>query len=174
MAATLIFLKIHFDNKPVTGESSAVDYEQQIEVEAMTWGMNADPTKKNKGNATERPDVRLDEVRLSKHFDRASTSLCNYMSSRKKFSTARLTFTSAVMREGKQRPRPIMELVLTDGMVEQVRLSAAESGNAITVREDVSLSFTKLRMVYYPPTAERNVRAAPATFDVQAPGPSNR
>ena len=165
MAATLIFLKLYFDNKPVAGESTALDFEQQIEVESFSWGINAKQNDKRNG----RPDVRPQQVKLTKFFDKASTNLCTQMATRKKFSTARFTFISAVMKDSKEKPRPIMELVLTDGFVEQVNLSASESGASMSVREEVALSFTKLKLVYHQADLQRAVRAAPTTFDTEQP-----
>jgi type VI secretion system Hcp family effector len=168
MAATMIFLKLDLDGKAVPGESTARDYEGQIEVESFSWAMTSKHTERDKRSLP--AEVRPQRLRITKVFDRATPSFARSMvNPRKKFSTARLTFTSVVLQTGEHKPKPVVELLLSDGYIEEVKLSASESGQSMAVKEDISLSFTKFKLIYHPVELQRGARGAPTTFETEQP-----
>lgn len=167
MSATMIFLKLFVDGKPVLGEGTTEDYVGQIEVESFAWGMKAKHTEKGRDKVS--VEVRPERVTLSKYFDKASTNLCVYADARKPFSTARLTFLSMVLKTSKEKPKPVMEMVFSDGYIEEVKLNASESGKSMTLKEDLSLSFRKFKLIYHPVELRRGARGAPTTFDLEQP-----
>nr|WP_316643680.1 type VI secretion system tube protein Hcp [uncultured Roseateles sp.] len=167
MSATMIFLKLYVDNKPVLGEGTTEDYVGQIEVESFSWGMKAKHTDKGRDKVS--VEVRPERVTLSKYFDKSTTNLCVYANDRKSFNTARLTFLSMVLKTSNQKPKPVMEMVFSDGFVEEVKLNASESGKSMSLKEDLTLSFRKFKLIYHPVELRRGARGAPTTFDLEQP-----
>lgn len=167
MSATMIFLKLYVDNKPIAGEGTTEDYAGQIEIESFSWGMKATHTQKGRDKVS--VEVRPEKISLSKYFDKSSTNLCKFADTRKAFNTARLTFLSMVLKTSNQKPKPVMEMVLSDGYVEDVKLTASESGKSMSLKEDVTLSFRKLKVIYHPVELRRGARGAPTTFDLEQP-----
>ncbi|TDP62860.1 type VI secretion system tube protein Hcp [Roseateles toxinivorans] len=171
MSATMIFLKLYVDNKLIAGEGTTEDYVGQIEIESFSWGMKAKHTEKGRDKVS--VEVRPQEVTLSKYFDKSTTNLCLFAESRKPFTTARLTFLSMVLKTSNQKPKPVMEMVFSDGYVEEVKLNASEAGKSMALKEDVSLSFRKLKVIYHPIEQRRGARGAPTTFDLEQPSVSS-
>jgi type VI secretion system Hcp family effector len=159
VAATLIYLNIDFVDGKVSGESSAKDYENRIEIESFSWEMEADHRElsdKRQANTTVRPRM----VKLEKFFDASSTALIKNMKDSKAFKTARISFADMVLQDGRA-PKQIMRMILKDGHVEDVRLSTGSAGKAMSVKETISLSFRKLELHYHPQDLKNDTRAAP-------------
>ncbi len=142
MADTLLFLDID----GIKGEATTKGFENLVEVESLTWGLEAKHTEKDKKLTTE---LRPQRLTLTKTFDKGSTNLYNFMSQRKLFSQAKFTFTSVLLLPEGQKAVPILEIFLDDGYVEDIKLQASKSGNEMSVKETVQLSFRKFEMVYY-------------------------
>lgn len=172
MASTLLYLSIYFDNKLVAGEGTAKDYENRVEIESFSWGLTA---KHERGQGKRVVTaVKPDMLVLKKFFDKASISLLKAVKNAegqkvpKPFSTARLQFADMVRVAG-QPPKKIMELVLKDGYVEKVTLDAGATGKGMSVRETVSLSFTKLDILYYPKVLAKDTRGPACIFQTSQP-----
>lgn len=161
MADTLLFLDID----GVKGEATTQGFENLVEIESLTWGLEAKHTEKDSKLTTE---LRPQRLTLTKFFDRGSTNLYNFMSQRKLFTQAKFTFASVVLLPA-QKAVPILEIFLDDGYVEDIRLQASESGNAMSVKETVQLSFRKFEMVYYQAENIRNQRSKAHIFSCDQP-----
>jgi type VI protein secretion system component Hcp len=92
---------------------------------------------------------------------------------RQPFSTARLTMVSMVLAGAGGKTQKVMELLLSDGYVESVDLKASESNKAISIKETVTLSYTKCELMYYPPDPSDIRRTAPMTFQLQLKDPDS-
>lgn len=165
MAATLLYLQIDFDGKAVSGESTAKDFTNQIEVESFDWGIAAKHTE----NARDREvntSITPETLTIEKFFDASSTRLALYMKDNKPFKTATLRFTDGTMVDGRDNSlKPVLTLTLTDGFVEDIKLSSTSAGKAMAVRETVALSFKKLRFEYRPPVTATDSRGAACIFE---------
>ncbi len=159
MAATLIYLNIDFGSGWVAGESTAKGYESRIEIESFGWGLKVKNRRDKDAGSTKSLTTLVPEVlKLEKFFDASSTALVKNMKDQKPFTIARLTFADMVLSD--TAPQKIMQIVLMDGHVEDVRLSSSGSGKGMSVKETVSLSFRKIEMTYFPPGATKDVRAS--------------
>ena len=168
MAATLIYLDLGFGNGSVAGESTAAGYEDVIEIESFSWSLKVEHRReKDQSSAKSLPTLVPEAVKLEKFFDASSTVLVKHMKDRKAFTTAYLTFANAVVNE-RSTAQKIMQILLEDGFVEDVRLTSSSSGRGMAVKESVSLSFRKFRLTYFPVGAtknERQTRGIPWSFE---------
>jgi type VI secretion system Hcp family effector len=167
MAVPMIYLKLEVKGKPVLGDSQLADYEDQIAIESMSWEVSAAHKEKSPSQKA-RTEARPKVVRLSKFFDKSTTSLCMHMNKREPFKVATLTVLSMVLGGSDGKNLKLMTLQLTDGYVESVDVSAADAGKAMAVKENVTLSFRRCKLMYYPADLTRVGREAPTTFELDA------
>lgn len=167
MALTSIFLKLFIDGKPVKGESQAKGYEGQIEVESFNWALSSKLHAKGSGDIVE-VETRVKHLKFSKVYDAATGLLIQTASKKEKeFSTARFTLTSMVLSSrGANNLSKMLEMVLSDGQVEEVSLSASEGKDSMSLKEDVTLSYRKCKLLYYPLDGETFNRGAAMTFEL--------
>jgi type VI protein secretion system component Hcp len=172
MAETLIFLKLTYDGQQVAkGNAEVTDYSDQIEIESFSWGMTAEHAKDttDKASTKAKAKLALRTLSLSKFYDQSSIKLCAGATRRKHVQTAVLTFATMVMQEKGQTPMKVMVMEMTDGFIADLKISAAESGKAIAVKEDFSLSFREFKLQYFPLTVATGARKVPKTFAYEAP-----
>lgn len=167
MSVPMIYLKLEVKGKPVLGESRLKDYEDQIEIDSLSWSATAEHPGMG-ANQKARTEVRPKAVRLGKVFDKASTNLCLHMNKREPFTTATITVMSMVLSGPDDKNIKLMTIQLNDGYIESLDLSASESGKSMAVRENLTLSFKKCKLQYYPADLQQGGRGAPTTFDLQA------
>lgn len=174
MALTSIFLKIFIDGKPIKGESQAKGYEGQIEVESFNWGV-VNTVQEKEGSKVVDIESRLKHASFNKVYDASSGPLIKAATfakgktERLPMTTARFTVTSMVLSSGGARNLSKMfEMVLTGGYVEDVSLSASESKDAISIKEEVTLAYSKCKLMYYPLDIASGNRTAPMSFDIAA------
>lgn len=173
MALTSIFLKIFIDGKPVKGESQAKGYEGQIEVESFSWSMLS-KLHPQEGSKIVKVETRLKHLSFTKVYDSASGRLVTAAGilkgetrRREPVSTARFTVTSMVLSSGGSKNlSKMLEVILSDGEVEDVSLSASEGKDAISIKEEVTLSYRKSKVMYYPLDAASGNRTAPMSFEI--------
>ena len=166
MSVPMIYLKLEVKGKPVVGESRLTGYENQIEIDAMTWAASAEHPGMGT-NKSARTEVRPKSIRLTKVFDKSSTNLCTHMKNREPFKTATITVMSMVLDGDQGKNAEMMSIVLSDGYIESVDMSASESGKSMAVRENVTLSFRKFKLNYYPVDLQKGTRGAAKTFDLE-------
>lgn len=172
MAATLLYLDIDFDGKPKKGEmgeSTAVDFDGQIEVESFGWSIDAkhkENTRDREVNSSTTPKV----LTIEKFFDSSSIRLAQYMKDAKPFKKAILRYMDGTIVEGRNRSvQPVLMITLEDGFVEDIKLSSTSAGKALAVRETVELSFKKLEIQYRPRVLETDSRGAACVFMTTVP-----
>lgn len=175
MSDTVIFLEIDMEGKKgFTGESKVEGFTDKIEVESVSWEMSAKQIQE-KTSKRMRTEARPGRLKLSKYFDAASTKLANWTHKRKQFTTATLTFADLMiqMDEAKKgRAVPAVKIVLENGFVEEIKLTAAESGRSVAIKEDVELSFERMYLYYAPIDPRTNTRGGLGVMDFQTDRPS--
>lgn len=161
----MMFLKLYVKGKPVNGESEVQEYEKQIVIDSMSWDVSAAQVK---GENTEaHTEVRPEHLKLTKVFDRSSSVLYKAMVEKEKFTTATVTtLTMAMAGKGDKIPK-VMTMQVFDGYIESIDASASGSGKSIAVKETLTLSFKKAKLMYYPPSTSVSQRAAPTTFELE-------
>lgn len=174
MAVTSIFLKIYIDDRPVRGECQARGYEGQIDIESFNWALVSKLHKEGDAK-TSTVELRQKHVKFSKVWDASSGKLLLTAGKladsgtrvKTRFSTARFTFASMVLAgEAGRNLGKMMELVLSDGEVEDVSLSTSENKDSIGIKESVTLSYRKVQLLYYPLDRGTGSRAAPMAFEL--------
>jgi len=168
MGISTIFLKIVVDGNAIEGECASLGYEGQIEVESFSWQTEAKLTVNASTSSGYTAKLEQKHLKLTKVFDKASGNLYRVAGQeppRKKFSTALLTMVTMSV-EGGGKNNKILEVLLSDGHIEEVNLNASESGKTVGLRETVTLSFTKSELRYFPLNYITGARArtAPMTF----------
>jgi type VI protein secretion system component Hcp len=178
MAETVIFLKLAYDGQQVAkGNAEASDFAEQIEIESFSWGVKAvhknDPDGDTSKAAGLKPTLTPRTVSMTKFYDKSSIKLATGASKRRHVQTATLTFATLVMSDKGQTPQKIMEMEMSDGYIESLSVSASESGKAIAVKEEFTLSFQDCRLSYY---SVEGARKTATTFTYVAPpsGPAKK
>ena len=175
MDSPYLFLNLRIGLNRVFGESTERFFEDQIAIESLSWEMESShqPVDVPKQPATKQPAkvVTLNKpkrVVLTKSFDKSTISLCDCMNKRKLYEVAKITMVKSLAWE--EKPRPLIEMTLTRGYVESVSLRASESDKSIGVKEEVTLSFSRIKMLYFPDAAVGPGKdAAATTFELAMP-----
>jgi type VI protein secretion system component Hcp len=151
----MIYLELIVGSEPVLGDGTARDYGGQIEIESFDWKMAA--AHDYEGDDFIRTEMHPKCISLNKLVDPATPNLCRYMYDRTPFSTATITMlTMAWVAQGSHQR--IMQLTLSDGYIEELGIQASESGKAVALKEKLTLSYAKSRLLYFPFDAARRAR----------------
>lgn len=167
MSTPVIFLKLEVKGKAVPGDAEMAGYEGEIEIESMSWDVTAEHPGMTSSQKA-RTEVRAKVLKLSKFFDKSSTNLCKHMASYELFTTATITVLTMTLGGTGGKNLKLMRMQLSDGHIESVDVSASESSKSMTVKETVTLSFRKCKLMYYPTDVTKPGREAPTTFELEA------
>lgn len=167
MAVSLILLEI----PSVTGDSTIGSYRGMIVVESFSWGVGAELVAQVKGE--QRTAIKAKVFRFKKQFDRASTVLYTMMNSDKKFeATLRFIDPSTTTKSGSMGGAKIdamLEIQLQRCRLTSISLSASDSGKAVSVSEDIELSFKELSISYRRYDQASHTRVAAITSQIELP-----
>jgi len=176
MSASMIFLKLVLDGgKAVTGEATMENYQGQIDVDSISWKLSTKLLPKEDGAKKGRTEVRPKHLVISKVFDAASGNLCTAADNRTPFTKATLTMVSQEFEQSEASLNAawhklrVMQMVLTDGHIEDVNISASESNKSIALREKVTLSFAHSEMSYFPRKHQTADRFGAMVFKLEHP-----
>lgn len=148
----MIFLKIVVsgDDKTgdkVLGDSETPGYENQIEIESISWGVSADDKAERDKKSPEdraRTHLKVNSVELTKYFDGSNHRLYQLVESQARFSSATITALSRTNMH-------YMQIVLAWGRVLSVNTSASEAEKGgVAVRDTIKLDFQEIKVRYYP------------------------
>ena len=156
----MIYLKLVVNGKPVTGAGAIVGYEGQIEIESFTWKIKVNHTEEPNGSV--RTEKLPKWIHLSKFFDPATPNLCTHMAAKTQFKTATITMLNAVSTGDRDEPTKVMQLTLKDGRIEEIGITASESGKAIALKEKLTLSYATSELNYHPMDVVRMTRGKKA------------
>lgn len=163
--STQIFLHIEVNGKQILGEATTEHYQGKIEVENFSWGMSAEGSPRTgRGNTSSR--ATFDHLNIIKYFDLSSVSLTRCMTTRKKYDKVQLIVDQHLnhVRPVLKKRNPVLVINLSDGYIEDVGLSMSEASKSGMIREQVSLSFRKLVIYYWPASPDHDLRLPPVSF----------
>ena len=171
MAESVIFLKLSFNGQTyVNGSATLQGFADQIEIESFGWGAEAEQISSNLGKAgKDQTTLKMRSMELSKFYDKSSVKLMSGATNRTRVKSALLTFATLIMTPRGEVPSKVLEMEMSDGYIEGLKLGAQESGKSISVKEDFTLSFTRLKLTYTPVSDGVAARKGAAKiFDYQA------
>jgi type VI protein secretion system component Hcp len=152
----MIYLELIVRAEPILGDGTTPDYGGQIEIESFDWKMSAKHIYE--GDDFIRTEMHPKCISLNKLVDPATPNLCKYLDERAQFSKATITMlTMAWVGKGSSHQR-VMQLVLSDGYIEDLSIQASESGKAVALKEKLTLSYAKSTVLYFPFDAARRAR----------------
>jgi type VI secretion system secreted protein Hcp len=142
MARTDMFLKATGQRTgEIVGESSDKRFPNQIDVVDWSWGMTA-PTAVGGQRAGR---VLMDELKIVKRVDKASTALMSVMSNNEVLTKAVLS----VRKSGGAQPLPYLVVTLSQARVNGYQIqSDVDSDGAPALTETLSLSFKSVSIDY--------------------------
>jgi type VI protein secretion system component Hcp len=169
---SISLLLLEFPGTAITGDCSITGFQGHISLESFSWGAKA-VTKQEKGKKPT-TSVKFEKLQVTKIYDCASIPMYNMMNSETKFAKAVLKFIDPLSGSVKAGARfskfeSIMEMEMTDGYIESVRVRASESAKAISVTEDVELSFHEVSVSYYAYDPVKNTRVSMPPFQTVQP-----
>jgi len=179
MADTLIFLKVIGDDPKgppvIKGESTAVGYKEQIELESVEWRVNIPATTDTPTGMPVQP--KFEEVTFEKHVDIASCTMLEYAKTKKRrerkdaIKQMAITYVDMVLStDGTSASVPVVEFTLHHCFFESIGISVTSGGKgSVALRESVVVSYEKIDIVYHPVGRDRRQRGAAMTFRGLAP-----
>lgn len=162
--ATQIFLHLEIAGRQINGEATAGGYEGDIEVESFRFGAEAEyPPRVDRTKV--KPRIKYKTLTISKLYDKSSINMSRYMGLRTPFDHAQLVVDHHAQHAGQKKDQnPAFVYDLNDGFIDSVKLTISESDKGASVKEDVVLSFQRLDVYYYPPTADDRVKRGAAVI----------
>ena len=124
----------------IKGESLDDQHKGEIEVVSWSWGMQARPSL-GSGTATGR--ATINDLKIVKRVDAASTALMNALRINESIQKAVLT-----LRRAGQRPVEFLKITIENGRVTSLTIDGGDPGGGSDVVENVSFSFNKIEVEY--------------------------
>ncbi|MDB5876219.1 MAG: Hcp1 family type secretion system effector [Ramlibacter sp.] len=153
MAIGDMFLKVETARQGVVkGESADKQHSQEIDVLAWSWGMRAQSALSGGGASSK---ATLDELRITKKVDSASTALMSTMRSNELIKKATLT-----VRKAGGDPIEYMKITLQDARITQLGVESEEH----ELVERMSIAFQRINVQYVPQGQDGQVRGS-MTFE---------
>ena len=129
-------------NGLIKGESTDQNHKEEIEVLRWTWGMQAKPSLGG-GGATGKATVN--DLKIVKRIDRASTALMQALRTNEVIKKAVLT-----IRKAGDHPLEYLKISIDDGRVTALTVEAGDLAGGGQAVENVSFSFNKITVEYTP------------------------
>ncbi|MGA7777845.1 MAG: type VI secretion system tube protein Hcp [Paraburkholderia sp.] len=151
-----IFIKIN----GIDGESQDASHKSEIEVFSWGWRVAQDSTM-HAGSGGGAGKATVDDLSFEHLMDRASPNLMKYCLTGKHIDQAVLT-----VRKAGGNPLEYLKITMSDVIVTKVQPSGSNSENGI--REQVRLSFAKVKQEYIVQNAQGGSGGAvTAAFDIK-------
>lgn len=180
MANEMLFMQLTLKGKAVPGDSKIKGYEGQIELKSMGWGLAIKNQTASKGDTKVTKNWEAKELRLSKYFDGASTTMFGHMDEREGLrSSARSAISKSktdnkavitmvgvsAVKTGEKMP-VLMKITLSGARIKSINSRASESGAFLSLTEDISLKFQDLQIDYFP-AGKGDARGGATTFKLE-------
>lgn len=172
----LIFLRIELEEGGLVKGSSLIGrYESRIMIDSFTFKMSNSEGKVRQTGQAAGSRVHLDDVSISKPFDRSSIELARLAKNRERFTEARLTVDqhkvwSRPVHGQEREQNAIIVFHLLHGFIRELKWNASESGKAASVKETLELTFKQVEIEYYSLDWEASTREG-QTLRKDAPHP---
>lgn len=126
----------------IKGESQDPNHKSEIEVLSWTWGMQAKPAL---GGGVATGKASVNELRVVKRVDSASTALMSALRSNEPIQKAVLT-----LRKAGSSPLEFFKITIEQGRVTGLTIQGGDQSGAADLVEQLSFSFNKITVEYVP------------------------
>jgi type VI secretion system secreted protein Hcp len=126
----------------IKGESQDDQHKGEIDVLSWSWGMQA---KQTLGGGTATGKATINDLRIVKRVDSASTALMLALRTNEPISKAVLTLRKA----GKSQVE-YLKVTIEQGRVVSLTIEAGDTSGSAEIYEKVSFSFNKIEVEYVP------------------------
>lgn len=145
----------------IAGESQDSKHKDTIDVLAWSWGMSQSGTT-HMGAGGGAGKVNVNDISVTKYIDKSSPALMIHTSNGKHIPKALLT-----VRKAGEKPLEYLKIEMEDIMITSV--STGGSGGEDRLTENVTLNFSKVKVMYTEQTKDGSAGAAPEySWDIAA------
>lgn len=174
MAWSNIFLQLITPAGPVIGEGLLEGWQTSIELNSFKWDLSysaeSEPPSKGLGSAVggallalvggASKNVSMGKLEFEKRFDIASAMIHTCLDNHIPIISASITVLN-IKHGGRAIHEPGFTLVAADGYITDVDLAMAPSGNAVEVKETVTLKFNSIVISYLKKVGKDNLPTNP-------------
>jgi type VI secretion system secreted protein Hcp len=148
MAQGDMFLKVEGTVMgPIKGESQDKVHQNEIDVLSWSWGMEGNRIL---GSMITTSKSTIQELKLTKHVDSASTALMSALRNNELIKTAVLT----VRKAGGKEPVEYVKITLAKARVTSLTVHSGDESDPAVLIEELSFAFQKITVDYTPQGAE--------------------
>lgn len=169
MSVSLFLLEIT-SPKAVFGDATIDGFIGQITVETFAWGVHAKTVEKP--NSEPRTTVEPKTLSLTKHFDRSSVVLCQMMEGDEPFKATLRFIDPTTKTKGQNKFDSVLEIELVGCHIENIALSADDSGKSVSVTERLTISFEESVTFHYR-SYDSSTRSRPKAMTTRVETPAN-
>ena len=126
----------------IKGESQDGQHKGEIEVVSWSWGMQAKPSL---GGGTASGKATMNDLRIVKRVDSASTGLMLALRTNEPIQQAVLT-----LRKAGKSQLEFLKITIEQGRVTSLTVDGGDPAGSAEIVEKVSFSFNKIEVVYVP------------------------
>jgi type VI secretion system secreted protein Hcp len=126
----------------IKGESQDTVHANEIDVVSWSWGMQARPTL---GGGTASGKAVINDLRIVKRVDSASTPLMSALRSNEMITKAVLT-----LRKAGKSPLEFLKITIEQGRLTGLSIEAGSRNASPDLFEDLTFSFNKITVEYVP------------------------
>ena len=126
----------------IKGESADDQHKGEIDVVSWSWGMQA---KANIGGGTATGKATINDLRIVKRIDSASTALMLALRTNEPIQKAVLT-----LRKAGKGQLEYLKITIEQGRVVSLTIDTVETTGSPDIHERVSFSFNKIEVEYVP------------------------
>ena len=160
-STTQIFLRVQVsedEDDVVEGESLAVGYADRVQIDSFSFGMDVKLQGPRPGKGS---NVDLNQVQVTKFFDRSSTRLAGLLKNgassggkslqdRKPLYEVRITVDQQLEESGIGKAQnAILVFHLLQARIVDIKLDVSGDAKATTIKETVSFAFRNFSVEYY-------------------------
>jgi type VI secretion system secreted protein Hcp len=126
----------------IKGESPDSQHKDEIEVLSWSWGMQAKPSI---GGGTASGKATINDLRIVKRVDAASTALMQALRTNEPIQKAVLT-----LRKAGKSQLEYLKITIEQGRVTSLIIDAGDTSGSAEIFEKVGFSFNKIDVEYVP------------------------
>lgn len=155
-STTQIFLRVQVSEAEddfVEGESLAAGYADRVQIDSFSFGMSVKPDTPKPGKSA---NLDLDQVQVSKFFDRSSTRLAGLLKGskpledRKPLYEVRITVDQQLEELGIGKAQnAILVFHLQRARIVDIKVDVSGDSRSTSIKETVSFTFKNFSVEYY-------------------------
>jgi hypothetical protein len=175
-STTQIFLRVQVtaaEDSFVEGKALSGRYEERIQIDSFTFGMNAKLQAPTKSNQEAASNIDFNALSVTKVFDRASLGLAALLQGTEKYGgkartpkplyEVRITIDQQLEEYGGEvrgkAQNAIMVFHLKQARLMEIKLDASEDKTSTSVKETLSFTFAGFSVEYYFKDMKNDIRS---------------